>query len=65
MLAGIGKWIVEGVLGYILKALDAFLTKVLRRKAIDKSADASVEPLKEAKTADEIDKAADSALNGL
>lgn len=45
-------------------ALAALVQKLVREKKIEDEAKESVEPLKKATTPDEIDKAADSALNG-
>lgn len=61
--------IISNVVVAILGAIGGWLLKVLhiarQDAATDKQEQESVEPLKKAKTAEEIDKASDDALGGL
>lgn len=67
-LTGPIGWIAQFVLDYVFKKLWAWITNAirtwLRRKQIDKESKQSVEPLKKAQTAEEIDRATDDALDG-
>lgn len=61
--------IISNVVVAVLAALGGWLLKVLhiarQDAAIKQQEEASVQPLKDAKTATEIDKATDSSLGGL
>lgn len=63
------SWLVTLVLnwvwGKISSLIAAFVAKEIAQEEIQKEAEASVVPLKNAETAADIDKAADDALNGL
>ncbi len=58
VLAKIVEWAVVGVGGYVI----ALIEKMKNRKDNQNSADASVKPLEDAKTAQEISDATDAAL---
>jgi hypothetical protein len=65
---GILTWIGQFVLKYLLDKLSAWaaalIAKIKRKKQVTDESDASVQPLKDAKNAEEIDKSTDSALDG-
>jgi hypothetical protein len=65
MLATIISYLVPAVLGWLSKEAQLLVSKWLAERAIDQAASDSVKPLEEAKTADEVKKATDSALSGL
>lgn len=77
LLALVGKspaaqavtWFLTLILNWIAGKVAAFLlalqSKQIKRGQIDKDAAKSVEPLNQAESAADIDKAADDALNGL
>lgn len=62
-------WFLTLILNWIAGKVAAFLlalqSKQIKRGQIDKDAAKSVEPLNQAESAADIDKAADDALNGL
>jgi hypothetical protein len=55
----LGQWLISWVAGLVAAAV----ARYLRRKQIDEESQNSTDPLKKAKTGDEIDKATDSALD--
>lgn len=63
-LAALLAQLLERILSMIGSAAIAAWKRVARRKEIAKQADESVQPLREAKTGEEIDRASDSALDG-
>lgn len=64
-LAGLAADLVEWLLTKVWVAASALAEKLEKRSANKDAAQASVQPLKGAKTGDEIDKATDSTLGGL
>lgn len=56
-------WILEWVLAKVIAGLSKFIERTERKKKAESDAKQSVDPLKKAKTAEEIDRAADEALN--
>ena len=71
LLSGLVKGVLEFVwsklvilLQWGFEKLHALVQKARRHKKIDDEADQSVEPLKKAKTAKEIDEATDAAHDG-
>ena len=63
-LAAICTQLIQWALQKVGALIAAAYAKFKRREQIEKEADASVKPLKDAKTKDEIDKATDSTLGG-
>ena len=63
------SWILDFILQWVwtklLTIVGGFLARFKKREQIQKDAEKSVEPLKKAETAQEIDDAADDALDGL
>lgn len=64
ILNWLGKLFLEFIWGKLVAWLSGIAARFKRQKEIEKEAEESVKPLKDAKTADEIDKATDSALDG-
>lgn len=62
-LAAVVAQLAQWLLTKLFDLGKAFVDKMLRRKKIEDQANDSVEPLKEAKTGAEVDKATDSALD--
>lgn len=62
------QWLVTLILnwlwGKLAEVIGKLIAQLRRKKEIEKEAEASVEPLKKAETAKEIDDAADDALSG-
>jgi hypothetical protein len=56
--------IISAALNWATEKLAALIAKIMRRKEIIKDAEGSVDPLKKAKTKEEVDEAAKSALDG-
>jgi hypothetical protein len=65
MLARIGKFILDYLLGKVFDFLRGALAKIQRHKEINKQAEESVKPIEEAKTEKEIDDASRDVLGGL
>lgn len=63
-LATLCAQLAEWLLSKGWTALSDLFAKLARRSEIQKEADTSVQPLKDAKTGDAVDKATDSTLNG-
>lgn len=63
-MAWIWKYLAQTLIGWLVEILGGLIARALRRKKIEEKAKESVEPLKKAKSADEIDKASDEALDG-
>lgn len=59
VFAKIGEWLLSKLSAFVAAAIQT----AIRRKKIDDASGDSVQPLKDAKTGDEIDKASDSALD--
>lgn len=64
-LALLAEKLIEWLLAKGWNALAAWIAKMTRRNQIKKEADTSVEPLKNAKTGEEVENATDSTLSGL
>ena len=65
---GFLSWLGKAVVGWLLEQLSqlvqGIVSKIQRNKKIDEQSEEAVKPLKEAESAEEIDKATDSALGG-
>ncbi len=63
------QWLANLILNWLWGKASAFFiglfNKIRRQKAVDQSSKDSVQPLKDAKTPEEIDAAADDALRKL
>lgn len=64
MLKTLVGLIIPAILEWITAKIASFVAKLRRTKEVKKQSEESVIPLKEAKTADEIDSATDSTLSG-
>lgn len=68
-LAKFGAWLggllLDKLLGKAIELIKGYIAKRDAAKKAKADADKSVEPLQKAKTADEIDKSTDDALNGI
>lgn len=61
----LGQFVLNFIVGKLAEAIATWWKKRQRHKEIDREAEKSTKPLKDAKTAEEIDHATDDALNGL
>lgn len=64
-LAQVLAYLLQWVITRVGTALAALIQRDTHRTEVQKSAEESVKPLKDAVTGEAIDKAADDALNGL
>ena len=64
MLATIGRFLLDWFLSKIVAWVGAFIAKMKRRDEIKEESKESVEPLKKAKTEEEIDAAIPKSLDG-
>jgi hypothetical protein len=62
-LTGLAAQMLQWILVGVASLVTALIVRQMRRAKIKKAAQASVEPLKKAKTAKEIDEAANDALD--
>lgn len=60
----LGQLVLNFLLGKLAEWAAAYFQRLKRHKEIDREAEKSTQPLKEAKSGAEIDKATDSALDG-
>lgn len=61
-------WVLDKLIlfgGWVFSTIDKAMKKVRKQKLIKEKADQSVEPLKKAKTAQEVDDAAKDALDNI
>lgn len=58
----LGKFVLEFLWGKLVAFLSAVAAKLKRQKQIDDHAEEAAKPLKEAESAEDIDKAIDDAL---
>jgi hypothetical protein len=65
MLASIGKFVLDWLAAKVLAFLAGLYAIATRRKQVDREAEESVKPIKDAVTEKEIDESARDTLGGL
>lgn len=65
MLAGIGKFVLDWLLAKLLAFAGGLVRVLMRRKEVEKNAEESVKPIKDAVTEEEIDESTRDTLGGL